>query len=97
MKTLSEIIASELKKNKINSIFMLTAYGAMYLNDAVEKSKIKSVNGKPWTLDPATGKGKGSTPKANANQLIKSIQGMDKPNQDALLKILQQSMKTQGA
>ena len=41
MKTVSEIIASELKKNKINSIFMLTGYGAMYLNDAVEKSKIK--------------------------------------------------------
>ena len=41
MKTVSEIIALELKKNKINSIFMLTGYGAMYLNDAVEKSKIK--------------------------------------------------------
>ena len=41
MKTVSEIIASELKKNKINSIFMLTGYGAMYLNDAIEKSKIK--------------------------------------------------------
>ena len=41
MKTVSEIIASELKKNKIDSIFMLTGYGAMYLNDAIEKSKIK--------------------------------------------------------
>lgn len=41
MKTVSEILASELKKNKINSIFMLTGYGAMYLNDAIEKSKIK--------------------------------------------------------
>ena len=41
MKSVSEIIASELKKNKIHSIFMLTGYGAMYLNDAIEKSKIK--------------------------------------------------------
>ncbi len=64
---------------------------------AVDRQNIKSANGKPWAFDPATGKGKGSTPKANANQLIKSIQGMDKANQDALLKILQQSMKTQGA
>lgn len=64
---------------------------------AVDRQNIKSANGKPWAFDPATGQGKGSTPKANANQLIKSIQGMDKANQDALLKILQQSMKTQGA
>lgn len=64
---------------------------------AVDRQNIKSANGKPWAFDPATGQGKGTTPKANANQLIKSIQGMDKANQDALLKILQQSMKTQGA
>ena len=75
-------------------LIQLKTRGATF---GLEKSKIKSVNGKPWTLDPATGKGKGSTPKANANQLIKSIQGMDKANQDALLKILQQSMETQGA
>ena len=41
MKTVSEIIADELKKNKINDIFMLTGYGAMYLNDSIGKSKIK--------------------------------------------------------
>ncbi len=41
MITVSEIITNELKKNKIDSIFMLTGYGAMYLNDAIEKSKIK--------------------------------------------------------
>lgn len=41
MKTVSEIIANELKKIKIDSIFMLTGYGAMYLNDAIEKAKIK--------------------------------------------------------
>ena len=40
MKTVSEIIAEELKKNKINDIFMLTGYGAMYLNDAIEKKKL---------------------------------------------------------
>ena len=37
MKSVSEIIAEELKKNKINDIFMLTGYGAMYLNDAIKK------------------------------------------------------------
>ena len=41
MKTVSEIISDELKKTKIDSIFMLTGYGAMYLNDAIEKAKIK--------------------------------------------------------
>ncbi len=41
MKTVAEIIAEELKKNNINDIFMLTGYGAMYLNDAIEKKKIK--------------------------------------------------------
>jgi acetolactate synthase-1/2/3 large subunit len=39
-KTVSQIIAEELKKNKINDIFMLTGYGAMYLNDAIERAKI---------------------------------------------------------
>jgi acetolactate synthase-1/2/3 large subunit len=41
MKTVSEIIAGEIKRNGVGSIFMLTGYGAMYLNDAMEKSKIK--------------------------------------------------------
>ena len=41
MKSVSEIIAEELKKNKINDIFMLTGYGAMYLNDAIEKKNIR--------------------------------------------------------
>lgn len=36
----SDVIAQELKKNKINDIFMLTGYGAMYLNDSIEKNKI---------------------------------------------------------
>jgi acetolactate synthase-1/2/3 large subunit len=39
-KTVSQIIAEELKKNKINDIFMLTGYGAMYLNDAIQRAKI---------------------------------------------------------
>jgi acetolactate synthase-1/2/3 large subunit len=39
-KTVSQIIAEELKKNRINDIFMLTGYGAMYLNDAIERAKI---------------------------------------------------------
>ena len=37
----AEIIALELKKNLIKDIFMLTGYGAMYLNDAIEQSGIK--------------------------------------------------------
>tara|TARA_B100001057_G_scaffold73832_1_gene68233 strand:- start:10288 stop:11967 length:1680 start_codon:yes stop_codon:yes gene_type:complete len=37
----SEIIAAELKKNSIKDIFMLTGYGAMYLNDAIEQSGIR--------------------------------------------------------
>ena len=41
MKTVAEIIAEELKKNNINDIFMLTGYGAMYINDAIEKKKDK--------------------------------------------------------
>lgn len=40
MKTVSQIIAEELKKNGVNDIFMLTGYGAMYLNDAIERAKI---------------------------------------------------------
>ena len=36
----SEILAKELKKNGVKDIFMLTGYGAMYLNDAIEKQKI---------------------------------------------------------
>tara|TARA_Y100001970_G_scaffold30383_1_gene37788 strand:+ start:4895 stop:6577 length:1683 start_codon:yes stop_codon:yes gene_type:complete len=41
MPNVASIIARELKKNKINDIFMLTGYGSMYLNDAIEKNKIK--------------------------------------------------------
>ena len=37
----AEIVAAELKKNSIKDIFMLTGYGAMYLNDAIEQSGIK--------------------------------------------------------
>lgn len=37
----AEIISQELKKNSIKDIFMLTGYGAMYLNDAIEQSGIK--------------------------------------------------------
>ena len=41
MTTVASIISKELKKHKINDIFMLTGYGAMYLNDAIQKSGIK--------------------------------------------------------
>ena len=37
----AEYISSFLKKNKINKVFMLTGYGAMYLNDAIKKANIK--------------------------------------------------------
>ena len=37
----AEIISTELKKNSIKDIFMLTGYGAMYLNDAIEQAGIK--------------------------------------------------------
>ena len=37
----AEVISKELKKNSIKDIFMLTGYGAMYLNDAIEQSGIK--------------------------------------------------------
>ncbi len=37
----SNIIANTLKKAGINDIFMLTGYGAMFLNDAIEQAGIK--------------------------------------------------------
>ena len=37
----SNIIANALKKKGIKDIFMLTGYGAMFLNDAIEKSGIR--------------------------------------------------------
>ena len=37
----AEYISSFLKKNKINKVFMLTGYGAMYLNDVIKKANIK--------------------------------------------------------
>ena len=37
----AEVVSNELKKNSIKDIFMLTGYGAMYLNDAIEQSGIK--------------------------------------------------------
>jgi acetolactate synthase-1/2/3 large subunit len=39
-KTVSQIIAEELKKKGVDDIFMLTGYGAMYLNDAIQRAKI---------------------------------------------------------
>jgi acetolactate synthase-1/2/3 large subunit len=39
--TVAEIIAKELLKNNIRDIFMLTGYGSMYLNDAIENAGIK--------------------------------------------------------
>jgi acetolactate synthase I/II/III large subunit len=36
----ADLIARELKKNKITNIFMLTGYGAMYLNDSIQKAGI---------------------------------------------------------
>ena len=39
--TVAEIIAKELLKNNIKDIFMLTGYGSMYLNDAIENAGIK--------------------------------------------------------
>ena len=36
-----DFIANYLKKNNIKDIFMLTGYGAMYLNDAIKLSGIK--------------------------------------------------------
>ena len=40
-KIVANILAEELRRNKINDLFMLTGYGAMYLNDAIERAKIK--------------------------------------------------------
>ena len=40
MKTASDLIAKELRKNGITDIFMLTGYGAMYLNDSIQRNKI---------------------------------------------------------
>ena len=37
----ADYIAKFLKKNKIEDIFMLTGYGAMYLNDAIKLNNIK--------------------------------------------------------
>ena len=37
----SDFIAQYLKKKKINDIFMLTGYGAMYLNDSIKKYNIE--------------------------------------------------------
>jgi acetolactate synthase-1/2/3 large subunit len=37
----SNIIANAMKKEGISDIFMLTGYGAMFLNDAIEKAGIK--------------------------------------------------------
>ena len=39
--TVAEFISYFLKKNSVKNIFMLTGYGAMYLNDAIKKSGIK--------------------------------------------------------
>ena len=37
----SDYVAKFLKLKKINKIFMLTGYGAMYLNDSIKKNNIK--------------------------------------------------------
>jgi acetolactate synthase-1/2/3 large subunit len=37
----AEYVAKFIKKKKINDLFMLTGYGAMYLNDAIAKENIK--------------------------------------------------------
>jgi acetolactate synthase-1/2/3 large subunit len=39
--TVAEYISYFLKKKKVKDIFMLTGYGAMYLNDAIKKANIK--------------------------------------------------------
>ena len=39
--TVAEYISFFLKKNSVKNIFMLTGYGAMYLNDAIKKTGIK--------------------------------------------------------
>ena len=37
----ADYVAKFIKKRKINEVFMLTGYGAMYLNDAIAKANIK--------------------------------------------------------
>ena len=39
--TVSDYISEFLKSKKINEVFMLTGYGAMYLNDSIKKNNIK--------------------------------------------------------
>ena len=39
--TVADYISSFLKSKKIHEVFMLTGYGAMYLNDAIKKNGIK--------------------------------------------------------
>ena len=39
--TVADYISKFLKSKKINEVFMLTGYGAMYLNDAIKKNGIK--------------------------------------------------------
>ena len=39
----SDIIAKCMKKEGIKDIFMLTGYGAMYLNDSIEKEGINYI------------------------------------------------------
>ena len=39
--TVADYISNFLKSKKINEVFMLTGYGAMYLNDAIKKNGIK--------------------------------------------------------
>ncbi len=39
--TVAEYISYFLKKNSVKSIFMLTGYGAMYLNDAIKNLQRK--------------------------------------------------------
>ncbi len=39
--TVADYISNFLKSKKIHEVFMLTGYGAMYLNDAIKKNGIK--------------------------------------------------------
>jgi acetolactate synthase I/II/III large subunit len=39
----SDVIAKCMKKEGIKDIFMLTGYGAMYLNDSIEKENINYI------------------------------------------------------
>ena len=40
----ADYIANFLKNLGVNKVFMLTGYGAMYLNDAIKLSGIKTLN-----------------------------------------------------